>query len=472
MEAIFIRKVELNMNEQIKYEVIKKLVETNGNKRRAAMTLDLSIRQINRLIKGYIEFGKAFFIHGNRGSKPANTISEQLRKLIVDLYKTKYSEANFTHYAELLQKFENINLSVSAISSILEKEYILSPRVTKAKQKKVKKDLLDKLNSATSRKESNEIQSNLVAVEDAHVRRPRCAYFGELLQMDASPYSWFGCEVSSLHIAVDDATGMILGAWFDKEETLSGYYNIFHQILTNYGIPYEILTDRRTVFTYKQKNSPSLDEDSYTQFAYACKQLGVSLKCTSVPQAKGRVERMFETLQSRLPIELRLAGATNIKTANEFLNSYIKEFNAKFALPANSIKSVFEVQPSNEKINLILAILTERTVDSGHCIQFQNKYFRMIDKNGNPIHYHKGTKVMVIQAYDKQQFCCVNDKEIYSLEEIPKQQITSKEFDLEHKEIERKPKYIPPMSHPWKRQSFERFVRSQKHYAEGNPKTA
>ncbi|MBR3839016.1 MAG: transposase, partial [Clostridia bacterium] len=68
--------------------------------------------------------------------------------------------------------------------------------------------------------------------------------------------------------------------------------------------------------------------------------------------------------------------------------------------------------------------------------------------------------------------CCVNDKEVYSLEEIPKQQITSKEFDLEHKEIERKPKYIPPMSHPWKRQSFERFVRSQKHYAEGNPKTA
>ena len=88
MEAIFIRKVELNMNEQIKYEVIKKLVETNGNKRRAAMTLDLSIRQINRLIKGYVEFGKAFFIHGNRGSKPANTISEQLRKLIVDLYKS------------------------------------------------------------------------------------------------------------------------------------------------------------------------------------------------------------------------------------------------------------------------------------------------------------------------------------------------------------------------------------------------
>ena len=460
------------MNEEKKYEVIKKLVETNGNKKRAAVTLQLSIRQINRLIKGYKECGKSFFIHGNRGSKPTNTIPDLLRKTIVDLYKTKYFEANFTHYAELLGKFENISLSVSAVSSILEKEYILSPRVTKAKQKRIKKELLQKIDATASRKESEKIRSNLVAVEDAHIRRPRCAYFGELLQIDASSYPWFGCENTSLHIAVDDATGMILGAWFDKQETLNGYYNIFHQILTNYGIPYEILTDRRTVFTYKQKKAPSIDEDSYTQFAYACKQLGVGLRCTSVPQAKGRVERMFETLQSRLPIELRLAGATNTKTANEFLNSYIKEFNAKFALPHNGIKSVFEIQPPFAEINLVLAILIQRTVDNGHCIQFQNKYFRMIDKNGNSVHYQKGTKVMVIQAYDKQLFCCVNDKDMYALEEIPKHQTLSKEFDPEYRPTERKCRPIPPMSHPWKQQSFERFVRSQKHHLEDNPKTA
>ena len=92
---------------------------------------------------------------------------------------------------------------------------------------------------------------------------------------------------------------------------------MFYQILTNYGIPFKFLTDKRTVFTYKKKGSPSLDEDTYTQFAYACKQLGVELESTSVPQAKGRVERLNQTLQSRLPVEFRLAGITNREAAFE-----------------------------------------------------------------------------------------------------------------------------------------------------------
>ena len=93
---------------------------------------------------------------------------------------------------------------------------------------------------------------------------------------------------------------------FDTQETLNGYYHVFHQILTTYGIPYKFFTDRRTVFTYKKKNSPSIDEDTYTQFAYACKQLGVELGSSSVPQAKGRVERLNQTLQS--------APASRVKT--------------------------------------------------------------------------------------------------------------------------------------------------------------
>lgn len=80
------------------------------------------------------------------------------------------------------------------------------------------------------------------------------------------------------------------------QETLNGYYHVFCQILTTYGIPYKFFTDKRTVFTYKKKNSPSLDEDTYTQFAYACKQPGVELESSSVPQAKGRVERLNQTL--------------------------------------------------------------------------------------------------------------------------------------------------------------------------------
>ncbi|MGN1156174.1 MAG: hypothetical protein ACI4TK_08355 [Agathobacter sp.] len=83
-------------------------------------------------------------------------------------------------------------------------------------------------------------------------------------------------------------------------------------------------TDRRTVFEYKQSRSTKVEEDTFTQFSYACKQLGVNIKTTSIPQAKGRVERAFQTLQQRLPIALRLAGITKLSEANVFLNSYIK----------------------------------------------------------------------------------------------------------------------------------------------------
>ena len=241
---------------------------------------------------------------------------------------------------------------------------------------------------------------------------------------------------------------------------------MFHQILTNYGIPYQFFTDRRTIFTYKQKNSPSLDEDTYTQFAYACKQLGVLLESSSVPQAKGRVERLNQTLQSRLPVELRLAGITTIEGANEFLHSYIKKFNAKFSLPIHHTKSVFVEQPSDETINLILAVLNERTVDCGHCIRFQNQHYRMLDNRGLQVHYRNGTKTMVIQAFDGSLYCCVNDKEIYALEKVPERYPSSKELDAEQPAQKPKKKYIPPMNHPWRRSAFRKFVQNQPHRLE------
>ena len=455
------------MDEQKKYEVIKALADhPNGNKDRAALTLGCTKRHINRMLAGYRREGKAFFVHGNRGRKPATTIPEETRNTVVDLYRNKNYQANFRHYTELLEERENIRISPSSVAKILEAESILSPRVTKARKKRIKKELLIKKENASSKKEADAIQANLVAVEDAHSRRPRCAYFGEMQQMDASPYEWVPGQTWHLHLAIDDATGTVTGAWFDTQETLSGYYHVFHQILTNYGIPYQFFTDRRTIFTYKQKNSPSLDEDTYTQFAYACKQLGVLLESSSVPQAKGRVERLNQTLQSRLPVELRLAGITTIEGANEFLHSYIKKFNAKFSLPIHHTKSVFVEQPSDETINLILAVLNERTVDCGHCIRFQNQHYRMLDNRGLQVHYRNGTKTMVIQAFDGSLYCCVNDKEIYALEKVPERYPSSKNLDAEQPAQKPKKKYIPPMNHPWRRSAFRKFVQNQPHRLE------
>ena len=453
------------MNEQKKYEVIKSLADhpDTGNKDRAALILGCTKRHINRMLQGYSRNGKDFFIHGNRGKKPATTISIEIRQKVVDLYRTKYFEANFEHYTELLKKNEGISISASSVMGVLESEYILSPKATKAKRRRIKQKLKDQKKAAKTKKELSSIQANLVSVDNAHSRRPRCAYFGELQQMDATPYEWVHGQVWHLHLAIDDASGIVTGAWFDTQETLNGYYHVFEQILNDYGIPYKFLTDKRSVFTYKKKDVLSDDKDTYTQFAYACKQLGIELESSSIPQAKGRIERLNQTLQSRLPIELRLAGVTDINKANEFLHSYIKEFNEKFALPLYGIKSVFEMQPSKEKINLTLAVLTERTVDAGHAIQFEKKFYKMIDHKGVQIHYRKGTKVMLIKAFDRSMFVCVNDKDIYALDEIPTHEHKSKNLDADYKPPKPKKTYIPAMNHPWRRSAFNKFAHSQPH---------
>ena len=459
------RKVNLTMKENDKYTTIKKLVETNGNKKRASLYLSCSIRHINRMIKGYQEQGKAYFIHGNHGRKPVHTLDDEARQLIIDLYRTKYSDANLTHYSELLEKHEHIKVSISTIRSILMQEFILSPKAKRATRKKVKAQLEELKNVAKSPKEVSNIQNAIIAAEDAHPRRPRCAYIGEMLQMDASQHLWFGKNKTQLHIAVDDATGAIMGAYFDSQETLNGYYHVLHQVLMEHGIPYMLFTDRRTVFEYKKKKSPSVEEDTFTQFSYACKQLGIGIKTSSVAQAKGRVERMFQTLQSRLPLEMRLACISTVEQANEFLNSYIKEFNAQFALPVDNIKSVFEKQLDIEKINLTLAVLTSRKVDNGSCIKFKKSYYLPMDCNGYAVHYRKGTSGMVIQAFDGGMFFCVDEK-VYALDLLPEHELTSKSFDLAAPAEQPKKRYIPPMSHPWKQASFERYLKKQKHRQE------
>lgn len=457
------RKVILTMNEGKRFEVIKKLVDTNGNKKNAALKLSCSERHINRMIAGYKRDGKSYFIHGNRGRTPIHAIPNDVKQTILDLYRNKYYDTNFTHCTELLKRYEGISISVSTLNSILEREYLLSPKATRSKKRKTKQLLKHLKTQTKSKKKLAELQSNIVAIEDAHSRRPRCAYFGEMLQMDASLHEWFGARKSQLHVAIDDTSGSILGAYFDEQETLKGYYNIFHQVLTNYGIPYQFFTDNRTVFEYKQKNAPSIEEDTYTQFAYACKQLGVEVKTSSIPQAKGRVERLFQTLQSRLPVELRLAGINTLSEANVFLNSYIKEYNAKFALESNLIKSVFEKQPTLEEINLILSVLTERKIDNGHCLKFKNAYYKTLDKNGYQVHFYKGTKAMVIEAFDGNKYCCI-DENIYALDAIPSHEKLSKNFDLTLKQNKTIKRNIPAMHHPWRRQEFWRFVKMQEHH--------
>lgn len=451
------------MNEQIKFDVIKSLVDHGcNNKLRAALKLGCTIRTINRMVVGYKKQGKSFFIHGNTGRVPINKTPESLKSKIIELYKSKYFDANFEHFKELLEENENINISVSNITSILESVDIYSPKITRKKRKRIKIELKEKLKETTNIKKKLEIKTNQVRLEDAHPRKPRSKYFGEMIQMDASSYNWFGDIKTNLHLAIDDASGRVVGAYFDTEETLDGYYHIFYQILLKYGIPYSFFTDNRSVFVYNNQNGKSIENNSHTQFAYACKQLGVEIITSSVPQSKGRIERLNGSFQSRLPIELRLANVKTINEANNFIKKYIAKYNNRFALPIKNFTSVFESAPSKQKLNYILAVLSNRKIDSGHSIKFKNKYYKLIDCNGNQKFFIKGTNALVIQAFNKKIYCTVN-KNVYLLEQILNHKTKSKNFDSNINTIKTKKKYTPPMNHPWRRYEFIKFINSQKH---------
>ena len=450
------KRIELRMNEQEKYEVIKSLVDHDGNKNAAAVKLGCTVRTINRMIQRYKEQGKAGFVHGNRGRKPAHSFSETTKTDIITLYKNKYPDATFAYTCELLAKHDGISISPSALTRIMYENYITSPRTTKAVRKRIAQQLRESQKKTKSKKKKEELQAAIIETENAHPRRPRAAYFGEMIQMDASVHHWFGTDKTQLHIAIDDCTGQLVGMYFDYQETLNGYYNVFHQILTNHGIPAMFYTDRRTVFEYKQSRSKKVEDDTFTQFNYACKQLGVEIRTTSVAQAKGRVERAFQTLQQRLPIALRLAGISTIKEANVFLNSYIKEYNAKFALPVKSTKSVFEKQPDIEIINQTLAVLTERIVDSGHCIKYKNKYYKTMDAQGLQTYYHRGTKGLVIHTFDGKLLFSTNDR-IYELDEVPEHERSSKEFDIRPAAETPKKRNIPDAKHPWRSENFLKY---------------
>ncbi|MGL6098199.1 MAG: ISNCY family transposase, partial [Fusobacteriaceae bacterium] len=319
----------------------------------------------------------------------------------MNLYTQKYSDANFTHFCELLAKNENIIISSTTIRNWLFAQDILSPKARRKTIKKLKADIKQREKTLT-KKEANistTIKLESLSRHEAHPRRSRCAYAGELIQLDASPHVWFGSTMTHLHLAIDDATGMIVGAYFDEQETLKAYYNVQYQILTTYGIPAKYLTDRRTIFDYKRKNAPSDSEDTFTQFAYACHQLGIELESTSVPQAKGRVERLNQTLQSRLVVEMRLASVDSIESANKFISSYIKEYNLQFSIPLNSTKNVYEKQPTFPQIDKILAVISNRKLDAGHCIRYKNKYYIPIARSGSEAYFHKGAHALVIESF-------------------------------------------------------------------------
>ena len=456
-------RVELRMDEQIKYEVIKNLVDNNGNKNAAAIKLGKTRRQINRLILGYKENGKSAFVHGNRSKKPSTTLDQALSLRIIQLYKEKYYDCNFNHFKDLLEQRENTHVSYNYLYTTLVNANIYSPRIRRKTRKAIKKKelLLQRSNNNKTEDELDTMVNHLIDIEDSHPRQEKPKYFGEVIEMDGSIHNWFGDNKSCLHLAIDVCTGLVVGGHFEKQETLNGYYHVYKQILTKYGIPYQFKTDNRTVFHYESinKSKRTSDKDVLTQFGYACKQFGTDIVTTSVAQAKGTIERANGTFQGRLVQELRIEGISTIEAANEYLvTCFIPHFNKRFALDYQSFPSAMEDIPTQEKINYTLAVLTPRKIDNGSAIKYQNNYYQLYNCYHQLQCFMPKTKCLVIKTFDGSLLVAVDEK-VYQLKKMNTHKKASENLDLTDEKVKKKSVYIPPMAHPWKRQSFVRQMK-------------
>jgi transposase len=350
----------LMSQEQIKrYVVIQKSLDGLISVKDAAAALNLSQRQVIRLRNGVSKNGANALIHKNQGRKPAHTITDNIKKKIIALKLSEnYKNANFKHFQELLKEHESITISYSFLHRVLTEANILSPK----KRRRFK----------------------------PHRRRKRKAQEGLLIQMDASSFQWFGGRTTyTLHGAIDDATGKIVGLNMTKNECLQGYFETTRQILNNHGIPISIYSDRHSIFISSKADKLSIDEQlagkvcNDTQFGRAMKELGVTIISARSPQAKGRIERLWETLQSRLPVEFKIAGIDNPDQANEFLKKYISDFNRLFAVKPSNAESAF--RPLGDiDINTILCVKQKRKVDAGGVFSFYGKQFKVIAEEKLP----------------------------------------------------------------------------------------
>jgi hypothetical protein len=157
-----------------------------------------------------------------------------------------------------------------------------------------------------------------------------------------------------------------------------------------------------------------------------------------------------------------MAGVASIEQANTFLNRYIEEYNARFALNPDNIPSVFEKQPAKKKIDLILSVITPRVVDAGHAVKFKNVLYMPTSSRGNPVHFRKGSRGLVIEAFDGGLFFSLHDK-VYALDAIPRREEKSPEIDGVPRVRAMRKRYVPPMNHPWRLASFDSHVRRQAH---------
>jgi len=339
----------------------------------AAEALGLSPRQVRRLRVTLRREGPTALTHGNRGRRSPRRLPAALQTQILSLARGRYAGLNDVHLTEKLTTVEGLAVSRATVQRVLRAAGLRSPRRRRPPRHRS--------------------------------RRSRKAQAGLLLQLDGSPCAWFGPPepACSLVAAIDDATGTVLAATFRTQEDAAGYLELLRTLGRTVGLPAAVYTDRHGIFV---RNDPhwTLAEQLQgsqdpTQVGRALQALGIRQIIAESPQAKGRVERLWQTFQDRLVAELRLAGITTMAAGNAFLaTTFLPAFNAQFAVPPAVAANAYRAVPQGLDLDRVCAFHYTRQVAADNTVRVEQVVLQLAP--GPPRRSYARAQADVVQCLD------------------------------------------------------------------------
>lgn len=336
--------LRVSQKELHRMHVVRLTLEGQESVGKAAKLLGISARQMKRLRRKMKERGVEGLLHGNRGKPPWNKTALEKIEKVIQLARGRYQGLNDTHLTEKLKEKEKISVSRPTVRRVLRGAGVAAVRKR--------------------------------GVKRHYKRRERKAQEGALVLWDGSPHRWFGESQGecSLMAVIDDATGKLLCGVFALQEDAQSYLICLRQMLLENGIPLAIYMDRHGIFRRNDEHwtlqEQLLGEQTPTQVGQALRALGIEPIFALSPQAKGRVERLFNTLQDRLVQELRLARITTPEKATLFVNGSFKaDFNARFSKPARESQAAWRPLAKAIDVDRICSFRYEATVGNDNAIR-------------------------------------------------------------------------------------------------------
>jgi len=343
-------RVIMSVKELRRVHVIRQAMEKKLTQVKASTLLGLTTRHIRRLIARVEQEGDQGLAHRGRGTPSNRRLPEKVKAMVLRLYAQRYGDFGPTLAAEKLAERHGITLSAETVRGWLRDAGI------------------DHFTRRT---------------RPHRAWRARKAHVGELIQLDGSHHDWFeGRGPRCVLMAyIDDASSRVCARFYEYEGTIPAM-DSFTRYVTRHGIPLAIYADKHT--TYQSPAPPTVDEQlagvtPESQFGRALGELGVELIAAHSPQAKGRVERLFKTVQDRLVKELRLAGIATIEAANQFVEEWLPLFNRRFAVQPAQAADLHRPRPAHRELDRILCLKTTRCLRKDFTIAHQRGLYQIHD---------------------------------------------------------------------------------------------